>query len=151
MNNKIHIDFMKMAIKQAHLAAYQGEVPIGAVLIDATGNIFMAHNQVIDLKDTSAHAEILAIRAAGRYVENYRLVDTVLYVTIEPCVMCMGAVMHARIKRLIFGASDPKWGGAGSLYDFAGDHRFNHKIEVIGGVCQAECSQIMKSFFKIRR
>jgi tRNA(adenine34) deaminase len=145
-------DMMALAILEARKAEQAGEVPVGAVLADESGGILSrGHNQTIGLSDPSGHAEILVMRQAARNIQNYRLLNTTLYVTIEPCVMCMGAVIHARVSRVIFGAPDPKWGAAGSLYDFAGDVRFNHQIEVIGGVCEDECRRLMQDFFQKKR
>ena len=147
-----HKLYMNQAIAQAEKAFQADEVPVGAVLVDAAGEIIAeAYNQTIRLCDASAHAEILALRQAGRALKNYRLPHTVLYVTIEPCVMCMGALIHARVERIVFGAADPRWGAAGSLYHFAEDNRLNHRPEIIGGVCKSACKQLMKDFFKLKR
>jgi len=128
------------------------EVPIGAVLAGPDGEIVAkAHNQPITLKDPTAHAEILALRDAGAYLNNYRLQDSTLVVTIEPCLMCMGAALNARISRLVFGAFDPKSGAAGSLYNLATDNRLNHRIEVISGVMEKECGRLLQDFFRVRR
>ncbi len=143
---------MRLALAEAEKGFESNEVPVGAVLVDAGGNILAAaHNLTITLHDPSAHAEILVLRAAGRATENYRFLNTSLYVTIEPCIMCMGAILHARVGRLVFGARDPRWGAAGSLYDLGSDPRFNHRIEVISGVCSQACSRIMLNFFKTKR
>jgi tRNA(adenine34) deaminase len=143
---------MGKAIEQARQGAACQEVPVGAVIADAEGNIISsAFNKSIGLCDPTAHAEILAIRAAGRVVGNYRLLNMALYVTVEPCPMCMGAVIHARISRMVFGAFDAKWGAAGSLYDFAADRRFNHTVEVVSGVCEEECRLLLVDFFRARR
>ena len=147
-----HIELMKLALSEAKIAAEKAEVPIGAVLVSHTGDILAAsHNQPISLNDPTAHAEILALRKAAHKAQNYRLLNTILYVTIEPCVMCMGALVHARVSRLVYGAKDPKWGGAGSLYDLAGDNRLNHRMEIIGGVCEDECRAMMQEFFRSKR
>jgi tRNA(adenine34) deaminase len=151
MYNK-HIQFMQLALEQAIKAFQDDEVPVGAVIVSKTGDVISCgYNQTIKSSDPTAHAEILSLRNACRKVDNYRLLDTTLYVTIEPCIMCMGAMIHARISRVVFGAFDPKWGGAGSLYDFAHDLRLNHNPEVIGGVCEKECSALIKLFFKLKR
>ena len=143
---------MNIALEEAKKAAQKGEVPVGAVLIDAKGTILSAtHNQTIQMRDPSAHAEMLAIREAAQQIQNYRLLGTTLYATIEPCIMCMGALVHARIATLVFGTSDPKWGAAGSLYHFSEDKRLNHHPEVIKGVCEAECRDIIQIFFRQRR
>ena len=110
-----------------------------------------AHNQTIHLADPTAHAEILALRKAARRVSNYRLLSTTLYVTIEPCIMCMGAIVHARVAKVVFGAEDPKWGAAGSLYNIAEDLRLNHQPEIIKGVCQVECRALIQDFFRSKR
>ncbi len=143
---------MKIAISEAEKAGGKAEVPIGAVLVSQNGEILATtHNQAISLHDPSAHAEILALRKAAQKTKNYRLLNTTLYVTIEPCVMCMGAVVHARISTLVFGARDPKWGGAGSLYNLANDHRLNHIVEIIEGICEDECRALMQEFFRLKR
>ena len=110
-----------------------------------------AHNQVITLADPTAHAEILALREAGRKIGNYRLLNTTLYVTVEPCPMCMGAILHARVARIVFGTFDPKWGAAGSLFNYAKDYRFNHRPEVITGICKETCKNLMQDFFRTKR
>ncbi|MFO7554648.1 MAG: tRNA adenosine(34) deaminase TadA [Desulfobacterales bacterium] len=146
------MEFMKLAIKQAKKAGQKDEVPVGAVLVDDSGEILsVSHNQTIRLADPAGHAEILALREAAQKVLNYRLLGTTLYVTIEPCIMCMGAIVHARVARLVFGAQDPKWGGAGSLYNFAEDVRLNHRPEVIHGVCEDECRELIQEFFLSKR
>lgn len=147
-----HAPFMDLAIKQAEKASRLGEIPIGAVLVDEQNNILSAaHNQTVGMSDPSAHAEILALRAAGNKVGNYRLLNTTLYVTIEPCVMCMGAIVHARVFRVVFGARDPKWGAVGSLYNFAEDGRLNHRVDVVSGICETVCAQMMQKFFQQKR
>jgi tRNA(adenine34) deaminase len=150
--NKKHIEFMNLAIKEAKKAGQKAEVPIGAVLVAESGDILsLSHNQVITLADPTAHAEILALREAAQEVMNYRLLDTTLYVTIEPCLMCMGAIVHARVDRIVFGAKDLKWGAAGSLYNFSEDVRLNHRPEIICGVCQDECRTLLQEFFRSKR
>jgi tRNA(adenine34) deaminase len=147
-----HQKFMQMAIIQARTAEQQKEVPIGAVLTDQSGQVLAsAYNQTISLCDPTAHAEISALREGAGKIQNYRLLNTSLYVTIEPCVMCMGAIIHARVSRLVFGAPDPKWGAAGSVYDFSGDAKLNHQLEIIRGVCETECKELMQAFFRERR
>ena len=147
-----HIDFMNIAIQEARKAQQKGEVPVGAVLVDTEGHILSAsHNQPILLSDPTAHAEILVLREVAARTQNYRLLSTVLYVTVEPCVMCMGAIIHARVSTLVFGTKDSKWGAAGSLYHFAQDERLNHRPQVIGGICQETCRQLMQDFFKNKR
>lgn len=143
---------MQMALKEAKKAEQKNEVPIGAVLVEKSGKILsFAHNQTISLVDPTAHAEILALRSATQQILNYRLLNTILYVTIEPCMMCMGAIIHARVSKVVFGATDPKWGAAGSLYDFSTDTRLNHRPEIIGGVCLDECRDLIQKFFETKR
>jgi tRNA(adenine34) deaminase len=146
------VKFMKLAIKEAKKAGQKAEVPVGAVLVAEYGDILsLSHNQVITLADPTAHAEISALREAAAKVLNYRLLNTTLYVTIEPCVMCMGAIVHARVARVVFGAKDLKWGACGSLYSFAEDTRLNHRPEIIQGICEVECRELMQEFFRSKR
>lgn len=143
---------MKEALKEAEEGLTKGEVPVGAVLADLDGRIVAkAHNQPIALHDPTAHAEILALRKAGLILKNYRLSNTILVVTVEPCLMCMAAAINARISRLAFGTSDPKGGAAGSLYNLASDKRLNHRIEIASGIMEEECRMLMQEFFRIRR
>jgi len=145
-------DMMKLALAQAEKAGEEGEVPIGALLLTAEGDILSAaHNQTIGRSDPTAHAEILVLRDAARKLGNYRLLNTTLCVTIEPCLMCMGAIIHARVSKLVFGVKDPKWGAGGSLYDFPNDPRLNHRVDVVHGVCEAECRGLIQNFFRARR
>ena len=147
-----HVKYMKAALTEAEKAQKKGEVPIGAVLVlDNKDVLAAAHNQTITLNDPTAHAEILALRSAAEAIGNYRLLNTTLYVTVEPCPMCMGAVIHARVSQVIFGTHDPRWGAAGSLYNFAADQRFNHQPEVIEGVCKQECKSLIQDFFRQKR
>lgn len=151
MNTK-HIEFMKVAITEAEKARKKGEVPIGAVLVvDSNQVLASEHNRTITLNDPTAHAEILALRSAAAQIGNYRLLNTTLYVTVEPCPMCMGAIIHARVAQVVFGTRDPKWGAIGSLYNFASDHRFNHQPEIIEGICEDECKTLMQNFFREKR
>lgn len=144
--------WMALAIEQAERAEVRGEVPVGAVLLSGSNKVLAArYNESIATCDPTAHAEILALRDGGRNQANYRLLDTTLYVTIEPCAMCMGALVHARVKRLVFGAFDPKWGAAGSLYDFSNDKRLNHRVEITKGVLEIQCRRLIQDFFKKRR
>ena len=150
--NANHLKYMQLALAEAKKAAQKAEVPIGAVLVAEKGEILAAtHNQTIALTDPTAHAEILALREAAEKTQNYRLLKTTLYVTIEPCVMCMGAIVHARVFRLVFGATDPKWGAAGSLYNLADDNRLNHRVEIIKGICEDESRSLMQAFFRTKR
>ena len=143
--------WMTLAIKQAVKADTEGEVPVGAV-IDKDGKLIAeAHNQPISTNDATAHAEIRLLRAAGKLQKNYRLVDTTIYVTLEPCAMCLGAMMHARIARIVYGASDPKTGVCGSRVDLTTESFFNHEMEISGGVLEKECKELLQSFFKSRR
>lgn len=147
-----HVIYMTAALKEARKAGAKDEVPVGAVLVADDGGILAkAHNLTIHDCDPSAHAEILALRKASRKLKNYRLLNTTLYVTIEPCVMCMGAIIHARVARLVFGAADPKWGAAGSLFNLAADRRLNHQMEIVMGVLDGECREIIQDFFKSKR
>jgi tRNA(adenine34) deaminase len=144
--------YMQLAIKQAEKAGQKDEVPIGAVVVAPGGKILAtAHNQVITLDDPTGHAEILALRRACRNIGNYRLLNTTIYVTVEPCLMCMGAIIHARLTCLVFGTRDPKWGAAGSLYDLAGDSRLNHRLQVVAGVRETACRELMQTFFRNKR
>ncbi|HEY3487845.1 MAG TPA: tRNA adenosine(34) deaminase TadA [Gammaproteobacteria bacterium] len=143
--------YMRRALEQARLAEQAGEVPVGAVLVKADRIIAEAWNQPIGRHDSSAHAEILALRQAGTAAANYRLPDTTLYVTLEPCGMCVGAIIHARIKRVVFGAPDPKTGALGGAYDLFSIGQHNHKPVLDGGVLAQECAAVLQSFFKQRR
>jgi tRNA(adenine34) deaminase len=150
--NTIHVKFMKMALNEAVKARQKDEVPVGAVLVSESGEVLgSAHNQTISLNDPTAHAEILAIRMAAQKIQNYRLLKTTLYATNEPCIMCMGAIIHARISTVVFGANDPKWGAAGSLYNMADDIRLNHRPEIICNICKDECRNIIQAFFREKR
>ncbi len=153
MNDQHTLDlaFMQIALEQARQAAGMGEVPVGAVLVHGETLLAAAANRPIGTNDPTAHAEILAIREAAEKTGNYRLVDTTLYVTLEPCIMCMGAILHARIQRLVFGALDPKTGAAQSRYTIGIDGLLNHHLEITGGVLGTECSRMLKDFFKERR
>jgi tRNA(adenine34) deaminase len=147
-----HEAHMRRALEEARAAGRMAEVPVGAVLVAADGGLLAAaRNRTVSACDPSAHAEILALREGARRIGNYRLLNTTLYVTIEPCAMCMGALIHARVARLVYGCPDPKWGAAGSLYDLASDRRFNHRVEVIAGVLAAECRAVIQGFFQLRR
>ena len=143
--------WMTLAIKQAVKADTEGEVPVGAVIVKDGQLIAQAHNQPISTNDATAHAEIQLLRAAGKLQKNYRLIDTTIYVTLEPCAMCLGAMMHARIKRIVYGASDPKTGVCGSHVDLSSESFFNHEMEISGGVLEKECKELLQSFFKSRR
>ena len=143
---------MAQALLEAEKAYLKGEVPVGAVVADPEGRVLSrAHNQPISLCDPTAHAEILAIRKACRIKGNYRLNRCLLVATIEPCLMCMGTAIHARVSMLAFGAHDMKGGAAGSLYDLSRDDRLNHRIEIVSGVMEDECRALMRRFFQARR
>lgn len=143
--------YMRLALDEARTALDSGEVPVGAVLVRDGQLLARGHNAPIAQRDPTAHAEIVVLRAAAREIDNYRLAGTILYVTIEPCVMCMGALMHARVARLVYGAADPRVGAAGTVFDLARDSRFNHRLEVTGNVLEAECRIIIQEFFQSRR
>jgi tRNA(adenine34) deaminase len=149
MSNDKH--YMKVALQQAEIAAEKGEVPVGAVLVTDDGQVFTAHNAPISLHDASAHAEMRAIRATCQAVGNYRLTGSTLYVTLEPCTMCAGAIVHARIGRVVYGASDPKTGAVDSLYHILADERLNHQPQVTAGVMADDCGALLKRFFRQRR
>jgi tRNA(adenine34) deaminase len=143
--------YMRMAIEQAQLAAQSGEVPVGAVLVKDGQVISKAFNKPIANHDPSAHAEMLALREAALTEENYRIPGSTLYVTLEPCAMCSGAMLHARIDRVVYGASDPKTGAAGSVLDIFASKQINHQTSVEGGMMSEECGQLLRDFFKGRR
>ena len=143
--------FMRLAIEQAQLAAQSGEVPVGAVLVRDGRVISQAFNKPIANHDPSAHAEMLALREGALIEENYRIPGSTLYVTLEPCAMCSGAMLHARIERVVFGATDPKTGAAGSVLDLFASKQINHQTSVKGGVLSEECGQLLRNFFKERR
>ena len=143
--------WMSLALEQAVKAEEEGEVPVGAILVKDGLVIARAHNQPISTNDATAHAEIQLLRTAGRKLKNYRLTGTSLYVTLEPCAMCLGAIMHARVKRIVFGAHDPKTGVCGSSENLMDAKCFNHKINLVSGVLENECRQLLKNFFISRR
>jgi tRNA(adenine34) deaminase len=143
--------WMALAIEQAKLAEKIEEVPVGAVLVQDNQLIASAHNQPISNNDPTAHAEIQLLRAAGKQLNNYRFPDTTLYVTLEPCTMCLGAMIHARVSRIVFGAYDQKTGVCGSCQDLSTSKCFNHSIETEGGILADECKQLLQKFFKKRR
>lgn len=147
-----HEHFMALAIAEAKKAEELGEVPVGAVLVDAQGQVVATGcNRTITDHDASAHAEIVAMRAAGQKLQNYRLPELKLYVTLEPCCMCIMAAIHARITTVIFGTSDPRTGACGSVFNISGDPRHNHRLKVIAHIRQEECAEQLRSFFKQRR
>lgn len=143
-------DFMRLALEEARLAGLRGEVPVGAVLVLGGEVIASGSNAVIGLHDPTAHAEVIALRTAGQMLQNYRLPECELFVTLEPCAMCAAAMIHARLKRVVYGASDPKTGAAGGLLDVF-NTTFNHHTVVQGGVLADTCSTLLKDFFKGKR
>jgi tRNA(adenine34) deaminase len=143
--------FMQQAIEQANRAALAGEVPVGAVLVRDGEVIATGFNQPITRHDPSAHAEMQVLRQAALSEKNYRLPGSTLYVTLEPCVMCSGAILHARVERVVFGAHDPKTGAAGSVLDVFSSKQINHQTSVQGGVMSDECGQLLRDFFRERR
>src|ERR1700722_9149851 len=145
------VDFMRMALEQAAAAQARGEVPVGAVLVRNDAVIALGSNHPIASHDPTAHAEIEALRAGGRALSSYRLTDTTLYVTLEPCVMCASAIVHARVRRVVFGAWDPRAGAAGSIVDIFRLPGANHRVDVFGGVLSEECGRRLKQFFAERR
>lgn len=143
--------FMTRALELARQARDHGEVPVGAIVVLDGAVIGEGFNQPISLADPSAHAEMQAMRNAAQRLDNYRLLDATLYVTLEPCVMCAGAMVHARIKRLVYGAADPKTGATGSVFNIVQAEQLNHRLEVEGGVMEKECGELLKDFFRKRR
>ena len=146
------IAWMQLALAQATLAQQLGEVPVGAVLVDAQGELLATgFNRTIIDHDPTSHAEIVALRAGAQQVQNYRLPGASLYVTLEPCAMCLGAILHARLARVVFGAPDPKTGVCGSVLNLALEKQLNHHTQVEGGVLAQECGDTLRQFFKERR
>jgi len=143
--------WMQFAIEEAIKAGKKGEVPVGAVLIKDQKIIAKAHNQPISTNDATAHAEIILIRDAGKKLKNYRQINSTIYVSLEPCIMCLGAIIHARISRIVFGAYDTKTGICGSCTNLTNTSFFNHKINTEGGVLEHQCGKLLKDFFKMRR
>lgn len=145
------LGFMQLALDLATQAALNGEVPVGAIVVKDGVIIGRGSNAPIGLHDPTAHAEVLAMREAAQYLGNYRLVDCTLYVTLEPCAMCSGAMQHARIAKLVYGASDPKTGACGSVVNLMSEQKLNHHTEVLGGVLAEQCGAVLTTFFKQRR
>lgn len=145
------IVWMQHAIRLAETAAQHGEVPVGAVLVLDNQIIGEGWNRPISQHDPSAHAEIVALRDAANKIKNYRLVDTTMYVTLEPCLMCVGALVHARVKRVVFGASDPKTGAVQSMFQLGESQKFNHQIQYTSGVLSVQCGELLRQFFQKRR
>ena len=142
---------MRAALDEARRGLLDGEVPVGAVVVADGAIVARAHNAPIALSDPTAHAEVLALREAGRKTGNYRLTGATLYVTVEPCPMCCGAVLQARLARVVYGAADPKAGAVESLYRLLDDSRLNHRVEAVGGVLGGECAALLREFFETKR
>ncbi|MFA5779785.1 MAG: tRNA adenosine(34) deaminase TadA [Elusimicrobiota bacterium] len=145
------IFFLKQALKEAKKAAKSGEVPVGCVIVKDGKIISRAHNLTVKRNDPTAHAEILAIKKAAQKIENYRLTNCEMYITIEPCPMCAGAAVWARVRKIIFGVCDEKSGACGSVVNIANNKKLNHRIKIKGGVLSSECADLMRKFFKERR
>jgi tRNA(adenine34) deaminase len=143
--------FMDLAIAEAKKAEAAGEVPVGAVVVFNDVVVARGFNQPISINDPTAHAEIIALREAGRALRNYRLAGATIYCTVEPCMMCAGAMIHARIARLVFGTPDPRAGSAGSIYNVLTDPRLNHRVEFVSGVREDECATLLREFFARKR
>jgi tRNA(adenine34) deaminase len=146
-----HQQFMAQAIAEARRAEAEGEVPVGAIAVADAQIVGAGHNRPIGLGDPTAHAEILTIRAAASTLKTYRLTSVSIYVTLEPCVMCVGAMLNARVACVVYGARDDKAGALGSAYDIGRDGRLNHRFEVVGGVMESDCADMMRAFFRARR
>ena len=144
-------EYMHRALKLAHAAAEMGEVPVASVIVEGDTILAEGANRSVTDHDPTGHGEIIALRKAGKKIANYRLPGTTLYVTLEPCIMCMGAIIHARIQRLVFGAYDPKTGAAVSCYNIGSDNILNHQLDITGGICETECAVLLKDFFRNRR
>ena len=151
MTNETDRRWMQHALRLAQCAEAAGEVPVGAVLVKDEKVIGEGWNKPIGLHDPGAHAEMLALRAAGEKLQNYRLTGATLYVTLEPCIMCAGAILHARLARVVFGAYDPRAGAVSSVYDVLTVPRLNHRLDCEGGVLEQECSELLRDFFRVRR
>ncbi len=146
-----HAHYMREAIKEAYKALERDEVPVGAVVVHENRIIARAHNQIVSLRDPTAHAEMIAITQAADFLKSERLINCALYVTIEPCAMCAGASVLARIKRIVYGADDSKSGACGSVVNIAVNKRLNHRAEVVGGILREDCALVMKEFFRQKR
>ena len=151
MTTETDTDYMQIALDLARQAALNGEVPVGAIIVKDGEIIGRGSNAPIGLHDPTAHAEVIAMRQAAQHLGNYRLVDCTLYVTLEPCAMCSGAMQHARIAKLVYGASDPKTGACGSVVNLMAEQKLNHHTEVVAGVMAEECGAVLSEFFKQRR
>jgi tRNA(adenine34) deaminase len=150
-DKKFDEKYMKMALKEAEEAGRKGEVPVGAILVKEDWVLAKDHNRCVELNDPTAHAEVLVLRKGGKELGNYRLNDTVMYVTAEPCPMCVSAMIHGRISRLVFGAREPKFGAVESKFRLLDGNGFNHKVKVERGILEKECAEILKLFFKEKR
>jgi tRNA(adenine34) deaminase len=144
-------DFMRVALAEARAGLAAGEVPVGAVVVVGDAIVGQAHNAPIGLVDPSAHAEVLALREAARKIGNYRMPDATLFATLEPCAMCCGAVIQARLTRVVYGAPDPRAGAIESVYRLLDDPRLNHRVEALGGVLADECGALLREFFETKR
>lgn len=149
--NSDNLDFMRVALDLAQQARDAGEVPVGAVVVKDGAIIGRGYNRPISTADPTAHAEVMALRDAARHLSNYRLTDCTLYVTLEPCSMCVGAIFHARLARLVYGAADPKTGACGSVIDLPAQTQLNHHLQVTGGILAEEAGILLKQFFAERR
>ena len=149
--NESDTAFMQLALSEARLALAAGDVPVGAVIVVGGEVVARDHNRREELSDPTAHAEVLALRAAGERLGRWRLSDATGYITKEPCVMCAGAMMHARVTRVVYGAQDPKYGAAWSIYNILDDDRLNHRVSVTSGVMARECLELLQGFFEGRR
>ena len=151
MDNKTHQYYMNIALAEAKIASQQGEVPVGAVLVLDGEVVAQAHNQRETTHDATAHAEVLAIRQACAKLQNWRLTGADLYVTLEPCPMCAGAIVNARIGRVIYGAPDSKAGGVDSLFNIVDNKNLDHRVEILSGICETECREVLQEFLKRKR
>jgi len=151
MNETDHTYWMRIALEEAQKAVLKGEVPVGAVLVKDNEEIIRGHNQPIHHDDPTAHAEIVVLRKAAKQLENYRLPNTSLYVTLEPCLMCAGAIMNARVAKVYFGAKDSKTGCAGSVINAFDNLQLNHHCEITSGILEHDCAKVLQDFFKIKR
>ena len=151
MSRDLDINFMRLAIEEARKALVTGDVPVGALVVVGGEVVAKAHNMRELESDPTAHAEVLALRAAGKALGEWKMLNATVYITKEPCVMCAGALMHARVARVVYGAQDPKYGAAWSLYNILQDERLNHRAEVTAGVFAEECLFLLKEFFEKRR
>ena len=143
--------YMKLALQEAEKAGQKGEIPVGAILLKGDQVLAKDHNRCIELNDPTAHAEILVLRHGGQILRNYRLNDTVMYVTAEPCPMCVSAMVHSRISRLVFGAPEPKFGAVESKFQLLNNNDLNHRVKVDQGILGKECAEVLKTFFRERR